>query len=123
MTPAEMKDDVLQHHPDVTLIIRVFEHSSGTPIVGIDYFGVPQRLRGKGLGTRALQHLTTLADEHEFWLAATPTQLFGAHPQRLLNFLHEHGFQAVSDCRGMLQEYTFLRKNDYAPRPVRREVS
>lgn len=54
---------------------------------------VEKRLRGQGLGTKALEDLTHLADEHGMLMTLSPSTDFGASSkERLKRFYRRFGF-------------------------------
>lgn len=72
-------------------------------IISLSQLVVPKEARNKGVGTKFMQELTSIADEHQHTITLTPSSDFGGTKTRLVDFYKRHGFVTNS---GSNKDYT-----------------
>lgn len=109
----DIKAQVVQDNPGITLIYRNYKHADGRLVFGVDYLGLPKQQRGTGLARRAFEQLIEYAQQYDFWIATTPTALFGSDTHRLSTALDGYGFTVNPSARDDTDDYSMIREPQY----------
>jgi len=67
---------------------------------------IPRRFRNKGIGTKIIKELKTLANKFKFNIALTPSEDFGGNEDRLRTWYRSLGFK-TSRIGGLWEELAY----------------
>jgi predicted GNAT family acetyltransferase len=84
--------DIVDNLNNKGLIVDAYE-SAKRPVITLSRIEVPKEIRGKGIGTDAMQNLISYADDSGKAIALSPSKDFGASSvNRLKDFYKRFGF-------------------------------
>jgi L-amino acid N-acyltransferase YncA len=84
-----IQDTLNQKYPDIRF--ELYQNDTKKTIF-LTGFIVPVKLRNQGIGTKLMNDLTRLADEHGFKITLTPSDSYGGNVTKLKDFYQRFGF-------------------------------
>ena len=70
--------------------LRIYDNTKG--ILTLDKIVVPEDLRGRGVGSKAMKKIIKYADQNNKTIALTPSTDFGGNKSKLTKFYKSFGF-------------------------------